>query len=198
MYAMITLSSPFQTACFFQFPGIRKDITLPLLYTSSTWFLGLFTFGIQFSLGLLILLNQWHNPKHKSDWDIPVRTDLVVIIGQFMSVIVALMTQIDILTTVRDVILLWYGKGEEAYWNKLIGEENNQSLQLWLYRILFPNVLKMLQGLMILITNFFIIIQSKDIVDLLKGFTALFVTSSEDNLIFMVSDYGYLGIKGGE
>lgn len=85
-------------------------------------------------------------------------------------------------------------KGGHAKWNKVIGEQND-GFSLWFYRIFLPNIFKMLQGIVILITSFIIIIQSSNIVDLLKESTALFVISSVDNGIYMVADNGYLGAE---
>lgn len=61
------------------------------------------------------------------------------------------------------------------------------------YHIWIPNILKFLEGLLILIVSWIIIIQSENIVDLLKDFSALFVISTIDNVVFLFARQKYLG-----
>ena len=193
VYSMMMLTPWKATTISFGLCYKHKDTIVDISFPNISWITGLSTFIIQFGLGLLII-DQSNKAEFGTDFNIPVRVDFVVIIGQFMSVIVALMIQTDILVSFRVIALLWYKKGDNAKWKKVIGEQND-SFSLWCYRIFLPNILKILQGIVILITSFIIIIQSSDIVILLKDFTALFVISSVDNIIFMVADNGYLGVE---
>eukprot|EP00554_Chaetoceros_debilis_P016575 CAMPEP_0194126618 /NCGR_PEP_ID=MMETSP0150-20130528/60086_1 /TAXON_ID=122233 /ORGANISM="Chaetoceros debilis, Strain MM31A-1" /LENGTH=434 /DNA_ID=CAMNT_0038820491 /DNA_START=309 /DNA_END=1613 /DNA_ORIENTATION=- len=61
-------------------------------------------------------------------------------------------------------------------------------------RIYIPNILKFTQGMSVLAATWFIIIQSVDGADLLQDYTALLVISQTDNVIFVVADYGFLGM----
>jgi len=159
-------------------------------YPTKPWIIGLSVFLIQASLGSLIILDQL-NTSFDTDMSIPIRISTVVQVGQFMTLILALFTQTDILIPFRTILLLWYREGNK--WNNIIGEEDDSSFLLWFGRVLIPNVLKIIQGTLILITTFIIIVQSDHIVGLLKDFTALFVISSVDDLFFIMADYGYLG-----
>ena len=49
-------------------------------------------------------------------------------------------------------------------------------------RVLFPNVLRLIGGPLVLVISFAIIVQSDSIIDLLKDFTALILISEIDNI----------------
>jgi len=123
--------------------------------------------------------------------NIPHRTDLVVQFGQFLTVLLAIFSQTDVTITLYNLFLLWYGS--KSQWNKVIGEEHDTSFKLWLGHIFVPKVLKISQGIAILGASIIINLQSKNIVDLLKDFTALFVISSVDDMFFTMVDLGYFG-----
>jgi len=159
---------------------------------SKAWLMGLAVFFVQFALGLLIIADQLNDPISETTMNIPPRIDAVVRTGQFMAVVLALFSQTDITITLYNLFQLWYGS--KSQWNKVIGEEHDTSFNLWLGRIFVPNVLKISQGITILIASIIIILQSDDIVELLKDFTALFVISSVDDIFFILSDHGYFGV----
>jgi len=58
---------------------------------------------------------------------------------------------------------------------------------------MFSNVIKFIEGATIIYASFVVIIQSRDVIDLLKDFAALLVISQADNIMFNVASGGYLG-----
>ena len=62
-----------------------------------------------------------------------------------------------------------------------------------LINYLLATLLKFVQGVSVLIINFTIIVQSDDIIDLLKDFTSLMFISDIDNDIFYLASGGYFG-----
>ena len=161
-------------------------------FPSKSWIMGFAVFSVQFALGVLIILDQLNDPTFKTTMNIPPRIDPVVRTGQFMTVLLALFSQTDVTITLYNLFQLWYGS--KSQWNKVIGEEHDTSFKLWLGRVFVPNVLKISQGITILIASCIIILQSDNIVDLLKDCTALFVISSVDDIIFIMVDHGYYGV----
>ena len=64
---------------------------------------------------------------------------------------------------------------------------------LWMLHIFFPNACKFIQGVLVLIITFVIVIQSDDIIDLFKDFAAMQVIAELDNVAYYLADHGYFG-----
>jgi hypothetical protein len=60
-------------------------------------------------------------------------------------------------------------------------------------RAVLPNILKIVQGLLVLFTSLVVIIQSYDLIELLKDFTALFFVSEIDNIVFRMTEQRFFG-----
>ncbi len=163
---------------------------------SQAWFLGLVAFAFQITLGLMIAMNQIIEGAGSSVFNIPFRVDPVVRVGQALTVILCLSTQSDIFSAIQYFIVLRRGSN----WREMIHLEGESSSQTssclttsWLMMIAFPNSLKLIQGFLVLFISFVIIVQSDNIISLLKDFTALMVLSETDNILFQLADMGYLG-----
>jgi hypothetical protein len=156
---------------------------------SKSWVLGFFSFCFQMSLGLMIAWDQINESVGSSLFNVPFKVDNVVRVGQFLSLILCLATQSDILSSIQTIVAL--GKGSE--WDIVIGEEGNKRVVLYLCRVFTPNLMKLMQGILVMFVSFVIIVQSDNIIDLLKDFTALMVLSETDNILFHLADLGYLG-----
>ncbi len=156
---------------------------------SRSWALGLASFLFQMILGTMIALNQTSLSVGSSIFNVPFKVDPIVRAGQFLTIVLCLLTQSDVITTIQSLILLGWGSN----WDEVIGEPGKKSHCLWIIRILFPNLLKFAQGLLVMFVSFVIIVQSDDIIELLKDFTALMVLSETDNIMFYIASQGYLG-----
>ena len=192
VYTMMILSHWTEITFYNPFNRCTKNPTLiEIPRPSKSWMLGIVVFLFQTSLALLTLLDQIAVDDGDTPLNIPFQVSSVVRIGQFITLILSVMTQSDVLVSYRIVLFLRYKK---RGWRKLIGyEKNERSLSVWLGRIFLPNFMKAFQGLLVLVTTFIVIVQSDNIVDLLKDFTALFVISSIDDMFFFMADHGYLG-----
>jgi len=176
---------------------------------SLSWALGLATFIVfQLGLGILIVvdlsrqnseacqfeLDQTTNivEKYCIPFNVPIRVPLEITIAQFITIILVLATQSDLVSSVHILIAL-RRRAEHVPWDEVIDKKGDRSVVTWLMRILFPNVIKISQSIVVLYASFIVIIQSSDIIDLLKDFTALFVISETDNILFNLADAGYMG-----
>ena len=158
---------------------------------SKSWILGSIVFIVQTLLALMTLLDQINVGFGETTLDIPVRVTSIVRIGQFLTLILAIMTQTDLLVSFRILLFLSYKKDD---WLILTGHHKNErSYLVWFCRILLPNLMKTVQGLLVLVITFIVIVQSDNILDLLKDFTALLVISMIDDMFFFMADHGYLG-----
>jgi len=63
----------------------------------------------------------------------------------------------------------------------------------FLLNVLLPNVFSLTQSLLVLLVSFVIIVQSDNIIDLLKDFTSLMFISEINDIVFYVASIGYLG-----
>jgi len=159
---------------------------------SKVWVIGFLAFLFQIVLGILTLHDQIVKKSlFGTTFSIPVKTENNIRVAQVLVIILSAMTQTDLLIGLRNIFLLPYQ--EKDHWSKIIQSRDNKSLSMWICRILLPNFLKMSQGVLILFTTFLVIVQSDDVVDLLKDFSALFVISTIDDLFFLMADLGYFG-----
>ena len=128
---------------------------------------------------------------------VPIRVGWDVTFAQFIAIILVLVTQSDTLSAIQAIVTLRMG-AEHVQWETIIQgveNENNdrKTWYIWLTRILFPNTMKILQNAMVIYASFVSIVQSKDIIDLLKDCTAVLFISEGDNIGFHLARMGYLG-----
>ena len=153
--------------------------------------LGLTVFTVQTLLAFVTLFDQQSTEFGETLMKLPVRGTTTTYTVQFITLILAVMTQTDILVSFRVVLLLSYGK---ETWQEFIGcDRNERDFSTWLGHILQPNLLKSFQAFIVLVTTFFVILQSESVVELLEDFTASFVISSIDDMFFFLADHDYLG-----
>ncbi len=169
--------------------GNRKSLdedTFSLMMVSSpcslSWVLGLAAFLFQMILGTMMATNS-------SNFAVPFRVDTTILVAQFLVTILCLSIQSDVLTSVEMCVVLRSGSN----WDQVVGREGNRSVSLWLTRVFFPNLLKFVQGSMIIYLCYIVVIRSDNIKDLLIDFTALMVLSEINNILFRAAGHGYLG-----
>ncbi len=84
-----------------------------------------------------------------------------------------------------------------SHWDRtLLNRDENASPLTrieWIIHILIPNVLKFIQGILVLFVTFVAIVQSDNIIELLKDFATLMVLSETDCIFFQIVANGYLG-----
>jgi len=174
---------------------IENDIFSMMMLSpifSITWLFGWLSFSIQVLLGVLIILDQVEKDFFGTQLSIPIKVNGPLYTVQFLAIILSVMTQMDLLIGLKTLIVFSFPEKEK--WGNLIGIKRHEcKIHVWLLRIFVPNFLKILEGGLILGASFVVIIQSDNVVDVLKDYSALFVVSSVDNLFFDLADMGYFG-----
>ena len=162
-----------------------------------------FTFAFQMVLILMILFDQLQSSNESSAFNVPFKVKLVVRVGQGFTIIFALATQIDVITSIRFLVMFW----KSTHWDKFkvvldrsdeedsADDEVSAHTKKWIIHMLIPNVLKFLQGIIVLIITMIVIVQSDNIIKLLTGFTAMMKLSDADNVFFSVAANGFLGLN---
>uniref|UniRef100_A0A7S3V3T9 Uncharacterized protein n=1 Tax=Chaetoceros debilis TaxID=122233 RepID=A0A7S3V3T9_9STRA len=175
---------------------MRKDLsfeedTFSIMMLSKpytkVWNLGIAAFIIQITLGSMILIKQVQALKEE---DFALKLDPLVLFGQGLTIMLCLSSQSDVLGPINFVS---FGGRMSSNWDVMIREGGNISRVLYMRRIVFPHVAKLVEGIMVLVTSFFVILQSDDIIDLLQDFTALMVPLETDNVLFHLAVRGDFG-----
>lgn len=172
--------------------------TASFWFLSPTWLFGLLAFSIQVILGVLIPLDELKlqygsttsdSSVNSISFNVPIRVKSIVSVAQFFSIILAFMTQTDLYESLRCILLLRYSR--DSVWFEYL--DIPRSFGVWVVRVFLPNFLKFFQGCLILFTTFVIIVQSANVVDLLKDFTALFIISSADDFFWFAAYQNVVG-----
>ena len=187
--------------------GIDED-TFSIMMTSKVcsvgWVLGLGTFAFQMILIVIILIGYFQLSKGSTPFDAPIRVTIKVRIGQFFAVILSLLSQQDIFTAIDSLIAFRSSSPENndtGFYRLLVDDndedasqrENGKECATWFLRAILPNFLKLTQGISVLFVSLIVIIQSDDLIGLLRDFTALYFLSEIDNIFFRVASQGYFG-----
>mmetsp|Transcript_27112 Transcript_27112/g.41523 ORF Transcript_27112/g.41523 Transcript_27112/m.41523 type:complete len:899 (+) Transcript_27112:114-2810(+) len=240
------------------------------------YIVGLVTFIFEIVLLSLIFADQLAASDSSTIFDVPFRVSPIVRIGQFITILIVVLTSSDTLTSVKNLAFFagLYRRGEaEDWWREVFpddhseynekeadvasdndqehidranehkhssvglnisnigppevdslkmtargiaddspldldlddsngkiasSEEIEQALKRALRRtfflnILLPNMFSLTQSLLVLLVSFVIIVQSDNIIDLLKDFTSLMFISEINDIVFYVASIGYLG-----
>ena len=119
---------------------------------SIEWVFGVTAFTLQMFLGSLVgyeLIREGGNFLRPFGYDSlleRVEPTSYVRMAQFVTIILAFMTQNDVLNSVRTVVLLRPFTSNP--WERIIGEQTGKkSMMLWGERILLPNLFKFLNSL---------------------------------------------------
>ena len=153
---------------------------------SRDWLLA--TAAVSFQWVLLILINIDLHSDAATPLNIPYSVPIAVTAGQFLGIFICVGVQTDVLSSVRLVAALW--KSDD--WAETIGEEE-ASKRLFFVRILMPNLMKFVSGCLVLSVNFVTIVQSDNIVDLMKDVAALLIISEITEIFFKLAEFGFLG-----
>lgn len=174
-----------------------EEDTFSLMMCSKTftkgWCLGFVSVLFQLSLVSMIFIDLFNKGEDATILNFRFFPPKVVVsCGQLLTIAFAILMQSDVITSVHTLFALKYENMD--CWTDAIGiKDERTGISTWIGRVLLPNILKLTQGLSVLITTFIVIVQSVYVIDLLKDYTALFVISQLDNSIFAFAKYGYLG-----
>ena len=158
---------------------------------SRDWLLAFCAVSFQWVLLLLIFFDLVGSQS--SPLNIPYSVDIEVTAGQFLGIFICVGVQTDVLSSVRMIVAL--ANSEHIQWDKVIGVEDRRNLSTWLCRVLLPNAMKFMSGCMVLSVNFVTIVQSDNIVDLMKDVAALLIISEITEVFFKLAEFGFLGPK---
>lgn len=174
---------------------------------TKSWCLGLVTFVIQINLLAMIFQGQISASKGSTIFYVPFQVTDSVRTGQFISIFISIVIAYDVLMPIKEMNILWFRKDGDEEWLKVVAKDewlnvnaaishprsSNKKLISWIVRIVFPNLLKFIQGVLVLMITFIIAIKSNDIIDLFKDIAAMQVISELDNAVFRLSNDGYFG-----
>ena len=179
---------------------------------SSGWLLGLVTFNFQIGVVILILDGLVAIAKEaRTPLGAPYNVNTSVRVGQLLAVVLSVFTQNDVFTAIKYIIYFRkHSPKANAYdWRELLVDKSGGDIKLinslltsdntlifmvhWFHRAMIPNLLKLIQGLLVLVISLGIIVQSSKLIDLLKDFTSLFFISEIDDYVFKIAAHGYLG-----
>ena len=147
-------------------------------------------------LCILILYDQLLiQSSGSSTFNVPFYVGNEVRVAQFMSIIFCVAIQGDVLVSIKTLTLLW----KTTRWDKIILDRGDDTGSLstskWASHILVPNLMRFVEGILGLFVSFVVIVQSDNIINLLRDFTALMIISEVDNLGFRLAADGYVGEK---
>jgi hypothetical protein len=153
---------------------------------SQPFVLGITVFIFQVAIyGLLVL--DLIKPFSDNPLGIPANVETNVRLTQFLAVIVAVLTQADLRTSLEQV--------NEGYRPDRIGKEFGEaSCGKWW----FATACRFLQGALGLVGTFFLIVIADNVFDLLLNFTAMEFVSQLDDVAFFLAGTGYFGSKNAE
>ena len=195
--------------------NLAEDTYTLMMYAqnfSATWFLSMAVFVVQSVLIGMIIFAQW-GQHNKADvfLDVPLNVTLTTRIGQVAGMLIILFYQNDywVASTLLEIRFLGKaikikdikGDGEKKGLLRgfLMSESSrdieanrimNSSRRL---AILFPSTIRFFQSVGVLVASTVLILQSENIIDLVKDYTAVFFISEIDDVVFQLASQGYLG-----
>lgn len=158
---------------------------------SKQWVFGVIVFALQATLLTMVISEQYSSSKGSTPFDVPYKVPPIVHVGQFLAIILSLATQTDLVISIVTFIMLWFKR--RVHWTQLIKVSEDSSIFVWLSRVAFPAGCEFIEGLLVLIATFVIVIQSDSIIELFKDFAAMQLISELDNMSFWLALHGYLG-----
>lgn len=196
--------------------SIEQDTFSLMMFSpavSWTYALGIMTFLFQEVLVLMLYyflalhVNNKNNAKwglikpHETTFDIPIRVNnWHVRAGQYLVGLLSIALQSDIHVAFRYLILLREGTTsfDILKQNQRIHPDNATCCQSrcgsWQFKVravYFPNLLRFIQGLLTLTMITILIVRNTDFLELLMNFTALYVISEVDDVVFKLIRKGF-------
>ena len=141
----------------------------------------------------MILQDQWTYEFATTPFNVPYRNTRVVHSGQLLAILLSLATQTDLVIAIITFIMLWSRR--RVSWTGVAGVADDSKSSVWTLRIALPLTCKFIEGVLVLITTFVIVIQSDSMIELFKDFAAMQLISELDNMMFWMALHGYAGIE---
>ncbi len=195
----------------FAFPEDTYTLMTTSKPFSQPWLMSLLVFGIQASFTSMIIQAQWYQHKAATNFlDVPYDVTLSTRIGQVTGMILIVYYQTDywVASTLLEIMVFGRKKSEtgdnemqnilstdDDVENVASFERNADVLSPTALNILIPSIMRLFQCLGVIAASTVLILQSDNIIDLVKDYTAIFFISEIDEFIFRLSLTGYLGGK---
>lgn len=162
---------------------------------SRDWALGMSAVTFQWMILALILYDQVvKQSSGSSTLNIPYAVERSVTFGQFLGIVICVGVQSDVLSSIQ--LLIAMRPRDESDWHEIIGVgEEGRNMKTWFIRVFLVNMLKFTSGILVLSVNFVTIVQSENIVDLMKDVAALLIVSELGQIFYTLAEYGFLGNK---
>jgi len=172
---------------------------------SQAWFFAMGVYLMQLLLAAMILQQQVNLTQEGTPFDIPFRVDVTARVAQVMALIFIVFMSKDVVMPIKEISLLWVTNDKE--WCKVVGLVSQDdstnvgvlvarpSWTIWFVRIFLPNLFQFVQGAIMLIISFIIVIQTDDVIALFADFAAMYIISDLDEIAFELAKNGYFGKK---
>ena len=158
---------------------------------SKQWWYSLAIFLVQITLLVMIFQDQWRYGYTSTPFDVPYKVTNVVHAGQLLAIFLSLATQTDLVISIVTFVMLWSRR--RSSWTKVASVSEDSLNSTWTIRIAIPLCCKFIEGVLVLLTTFVIIIQSDSMIELFKDFAAMQLISELDNMMFWLALHGYAG-----
>lgn len=181
---------------------LSEDTYTLMMYAntcSQTWLISFAVFLLQAVLIAMIIARQWEQHIMASHFlDVPYDSTLSTRIGQVAGMMLILFYQKDywVASTLLE-ISFWGGRAGETMKGEKIDDEKKDEEIGYKSRkdiaILFPSIIRFIQSMGVVAVSTVLILQSENIIDLVKDYTAIFFISEIDDFVFQLAFQGYLG-----
>jgi hypothetical protein len=179
---------------------LTKDTYTFMLFVDSFsrlygW-LGLIVFLLQATLIGMILVTQWDQYQQSNHFlDVPFDVSLSTRIGQFAGMFILIFYQNDywVSSSLFEISLTTEGGLEIVAEDNLGSRRNVTKLSKWSTNA--TCLLRLLLSVLVILSSTVLLIQSNNIIDLVKDYTAIFFVSEIDEVVFKLTHEGYLGMK---
>lgn len=159
---------------------------------SKQWWYAFSIFLIQIALLTMILHDQYSYQYLTTPFDVPYKVHPVVRGGQLLAILLSLTTQTDLVIAIITFIMLW--RRRRVSWTSVTAVAQDSHLSIWGLRVALPLSCKFIEGVLVLVTTFVIVIQSDSMIELFKDFAAMQLISELDNMMFWLALHGYAGV----
>jgi len=182
---------------------LSEDTYTLMMYAnpfSQTWFISFAVFLLQAVLIAMIMAAQWEQNSTASHFlDVPYDATLSTRIGQVAGMMLIIFYQNDywVASTLLE-ISFWGGRAGETMKGEKIDDEKKEDEEIG-YKsrkdiaICFPSIIRLIQSMGVVAVSTVLILQSENIIDLVKDYTAVFFISEIDDFVFQLASQGYLG-----